>query len=132
MFVMRSSLKVLLILFGGVCVAIAAAHIALGPRAIVGGVPVNATMDGEDRFFATLFMGFGVGLIWCARELEARRTMLNGLLLFFWLGGFARALSWATVGTPHPLFQVLTAVELLLPLLIWGWLARASAETLQR
>lgn len=60
---MSRLLSALLSLFGAICCLIACAHIALGPRAIIGSIPANATMDGEDRFYASLFLGFGVALI---------------------------------------------------------------------
>lgn len=60
---LASGLRRLLILFGSVCMAIGFVHIALGPGAIIGGVPVNPTMDGEDHFFGALFSGFRFGLI---------------------------------------------------------------------
>lgn len=49
-------------MFGLVCMGIAAGHIILGPQLIPDGVPVNATMDSENRFYATLFLGFGAAM----------------------------------------------------------------------
>lgn len=56
----RRILRWFLTLFGMVCAGIALAHIFVGPSAIPGSIPVNATMDSEDRFYATLFLGFGI------------------------------------------------------------------------
>lgn len=53
---MRRALQVFLALFGSVAIAIALLHIVFGPSAIPGSVPVNATMDSEDRFYATFFV----------------------------------------------------------------------------
>lgn len=122
---MLRSLSFLTALFGAVCMLIALAHIAIGPAAIPGSVPVNATMDSEDRFYATLFLGFGAALIWCSRGLAARRDLFGTLLLVFFLGGVARIISAIAVGPPVPLFIVLGAVELILPPLLWVWLAAA-------
>ncbi|MDE2436259.1 MAG: MFS transporter [Sphingomonadales bacterium] len=108
--------------FGLVCCAIATAHIVLGPASIPGSVPVNATMDSEDRFYATLFLGFGIALMWCSRNLIARQRELGFLLAIFFVGGLARLVSIAVVGAPNGLFQFLTMVELVLPGLIWVWL----------
>ena len=41
----RTAFRVFLGLFGVTAILIAALHVALGPRAIPGSVPVNATMD---------------------------------------------------------------------------------------
>lgn len=113
-------------LFGVVCCAIALAHIAIGPRAIVDAVPVNATMDGEDRFYATLFLGFGAALVWCSRKLRERSGVFGSLLLVFFLGGVARGLSLLLVGWPHPLFVFLGGLELILPPLLWLSLRAAA------
>lgn len=112
-------------LFGAVCIAIATTHIALGPSSIPGSVPVNPTMDSEDRFYATLFLGFGAALIWCSRDLHARRSVFQALLGVFFLGGVARLISAAQVGLPNELFQVLGLLELVMPALLWWWHARA-------
>ena len=118
---MRRLLAGFVALFGGVCCAIALAHIAIGPASIPGSVPVNATMDSEDRFYATLFLGFGAALIWCSRDLRARSGLFGALLLVFFAGGLARIVSAVAMGLPVPLFVFLGGVELVLPPLLWWW-----------
>jgi hypothetical protein len=44
--------------------------IVFRPAIIPGAIPVNATMDSEDRFYATLFLGFGAAVMWCSRDLQ--------------------------------------------------------------
>jgi hypothetical protein len=112
-------------IFGLVCIGIALVHISLGPSSIPGSVPVNATMDSEDRFYATLFLGFGAALIWCSRDLTARSREFLALQAVFFLGGVARLISWAQVGPPVPMFVFLGAIELVLPGLLWAWLRKA-------
>ncbi|WP_336986043.1 DUF4345 domain-containing protein [Altererythrobacter aquiaggeris] len=118
---MRRALVVLTIMFGATCAAIALVHIAFGPSSIPGSVPVNATMDSQDRFYASLFLGFGAALIWCARNLRRRRTIYFALLAVFFVGGLARGVSALQAGLPDPLFQVLWALELVLPPVFWLW-----------
>jgi hypothetical protein len=77
---MRRALEILILIFGVVCILIACLHIAIGPSSIPGSVPVNATMDSEDRFYAALFLGFGAALIWCSRDLAAREGVFGALL----------------------------------------------------
>ncbi|MFD1797047.1 DUF4345 domain-containing protein [Paracoccus aurantiacus] len=117
---MARTLSTLSAIFGAVCCLIALAHIAIGPASIPGSVPVNATMDSEDRFYATLFLGFGAAMIWASRDLSERRRLFQALLLVFFLGGIARLISVAAVGWPNALFVFLTVVELVLPpVFIW-------------
>jgi amino acid permease len=119
------ALRWFVLVFGLVCIGIALVHISLGPVSIPGSVPVNATMDSEDRFYATLFLGFGAALVWCSRDLAGRGREFLALQAVFFLGGVARLISWTQVGPPLPLFVVLGAIELVLPALLWAWLRRA-------
>ena len=92
------------------------------------------TMDSEMRFYAAIWGAYGVALVVVARNLARRLDMVPWLAAPFFLGGVGRVLSWAQVGTPHPFFQLLMAIELALPPLfvgLWwvvqrkkrGWLA---------
>ena len=87
----------------------------------------NATMDSEDRFYATLFLGFGLAIIWCAREIEAREKPLGALLAVFFAGGIARMISLIAVGSPGPMFLFMGSLELILPPLLWAWLRATRA-----
>jgi hypothetical protein len=107
--------------FGIVCCLIALGHILVGPAIIPGAVPVNATMDSEDRFYATLFLGFGAALIWCSRDLRNRKALFGGLLTTFFCSGISRIISAIAVGWPNDLFIFLGALELGLPPLLWCW-----------
>ncbi len=115
-------LRILVMIFGAVCCVIALVHVAYGPSSIPGSVPVNATMDSEDRFYSTLFLGFGAALIWSAQDLIARRGVFHCLLVVFFLGGVARIISAIDVGLPNQLFQFLGLVELTLPIIFYFWL----------
>jgi len=123
---MRRALQIILIVGGLATVLIALAHIALGPAVIPGSVPVNPTMDSEDRFYATMFLGFGFALLWCAASIHERSKFIRFLIVLFFLGGCARVISILLVGPPNLFFQAMTALELLLPPLIWLLLARVE------
>lgn len=125
---MQSALKIIILLFGITCMGIALSHIALGPAVIPGSIPVNATMDSEDRFYATLFLGFGGALVWCSSDLQTRGGLFKALLLVFFLGGLARAVSAVQVGLPNLIFQILWALELLMPPVLWFWWVKAFGE----
>lgn len=114
---MRKTLQVLLAIFGVTDICIALLHIALGPAAIPGSVAVNATMDSEDRFYATLFLAFGVILVWCVRDIERKAKPVYVLMLTFFVGGLARLVSMLAVGLPNTFFIAMTVLELLLPII---------------
>lgn len=109
--------QVLLALFGITAIFIAMLHIVLGPAAIPGSVPVNATMDSEDRFYAVLFLAFGAVLLWCIKDVERKSRVVYLLMGTFFLGGIARLISMAAVGLPNQFFVAMTVLELTLPFL---------------
>lgn len=112
---MRRALQVFLGLFGATAIFICLLHLALGSASIPGSVAVNATMDSEDRFYATLFGAYGVAILACVRDIEQKTRPLYFLLLTFFAGGVARLVSMAAVGLPSPFFVTMTALELALP-----------------
>lgn len=117
---METFLRGLLLLFGVSVIGISLAHIVLGPIVIPGSVPVNATMDSEDRFYATFFLAYGVAVLWCLKGWRAKLREIRVLMAIFFLGGLARLVSIAAVGMPHSFFVVMTVIELLLPpFMIW-------------
>jgi Domain of unknown function (DUF4345) len=113
---MKRVFQVFLVLFGIVAIAIALSHIVLGPSAIPGAIPVNATMDSEDRFYATLFAAYGLALLWCVSGIEAKSRVVYFLTATFFVGGLARLVSIAAIGPPNKFFIAMTMLELLLPL----------------
>lgn len=90
----------------------------------------SATLDSELRFYAPFWFGYGLLLLWVARTLGKRLHLVPLLALPFFLGGIGRLLSFIMTGPPHPSFQLLMWIELLLPpiffLLYWRSLLRSE------
>lgn len=123
---MKRALQVFLVLFGVVVIAISLAHLAVGQHAVLGGSELNATSDGEDRFYAGIFLGFGAALIWCARDVERKFVAIAALSAAFFIGGIGRLLSLLFVGAPHPFFVAMLVVELVLPVALVLWARRVT------
>lgn len=121
---MRLLLVAVLTLGGLAAVGIALTHIVVGPASIPGSIPVNATMDSEDRFYATIFLGYGLALLWCTRAIDRRANFIRFLAAILFAGGVSRVISIAAVGLPNALFQALTALEFVAPALVWFLLRR--------
>ena len=124
---MRRGLQVFLGLFGITAILIASLHIVLGPSAIPGSIPVNATMDSEDRFYATLFAAYGVALLWCIGDIERKSRCVYFLAATFFVGGLARVVSILAVGPPNAFFLAMTVFELVIPVFTVFMQARISS-----
>ena len=111
---------------GGSAVAIGAGIFLLGPSAVAnfcalilglegnaGGALAIPDADNEMRFYAVLWIAFGVIAVRAARALPGALGAARLLLALFFAGGAGRALSTATAGAPHQLFVVLMWIELL-------------------
>ena len=112
---MLRAFQVFLGLFGATIILICLLHLVLGPASIPGSVPVNATMDSEDRFYGTLFGAYGLAVLSCIKDVERKGDLLHFLLAAFFACGVARLVSMAATGLPHPLFMFLTVLELAIP-----------------
>jgi hypothetical protein len=125
---LHRGLQIFLVLFGSVAILIALMHVALGPAAIPGYLPVNATMDSEDRFYATLFGAFGIALVWCAKDVVRKSSVVYFLMGTFFAGGLARLVSVASAGPPNAFFVAMTGLELLIPPIVVACQRRLSAD----
>ena len=125
---MRQAFQVFLALFGVIVIAISIAHLAIGPRAIIGSVAVNPTMAGEDRFFAGLLLSYGIALLWCARNVQRKRVYVELLAATFFVGGIGRLLAILIDGAPNPFYVAMLVLELALPPLMVV-IARRVAST---
>jgi hypothetical protein len=112
--------------FGIIVIAIAMAHIVMGPAIVPDSWSVSASMDSEYRFFASMFLAFGVALLFCIKRVETRSTLVNFLALAFFAGGLARLVSMYAVGLPHPFLIMMTFLELFLPLVMFYLQYRVS------
>jgi hypothetical protein len=112
---MRRTTQILVALVGVAVVGIALVHLAVGGAAVIGGSPLNATAEGEHRFFAALFLCYGLAFLWCVPDIETKRRPLNLLAAAFLFGGLARLLSIAISGPPNAFYSAMLVVELAMP-----------------
>jgi len=125
---MHRVLRVLLWVMGVAFVAIGVMHMALGIASVPGEGSAGATIDSRERFYAAIFLGFGLAWVWVARRSPIPATAVRWLSAIFLLGGFGRVLSFVIYGWPHWLQIGESVLELILPLLFF-WLAAADEQS---
>ena len=89
----------------------------------MGGDPFTTAMDNQYRYLSGVYIGVALMIFYSAGDIRKRAKLFRFAMLFFFIGGRARAVSYLTVGVP-PTEQVAgMIVELLSPLLLF-WQSR--------
>ncbi len=102
------------------CIGIGVYHFALGTASVPGATDANATVDSRERFYSAFFAGYGFAWLRAVRKSPIRASdvrLLAGLML---LGAVGRLISLVHNGRPHWLQEVLTAIEIVVPALLFG------------
>jgi Domain of unknown function (DUF4345) len=117
-------------LTGLACLVIGLFHLLGGAsRTTPGAGQVSASIDSQERFYATLFAGYGLAWLRAARTEPVPATDVVTLSSIMAVGGLGRLLSWKQSGRPHPLYVVLTAVEFVVPVVTLRALRRSRATS---
>lgn len=110
-----AALRGVLLGMGVVATATGVSVAVRGADAIPGGTPGAASNDSVMRFYAVWWAAQGPSLWRLSRQPTLPREELGIVCLTTFLGGLARLTSLRQTGVPHPLFQILTVAELVLP-----------------
>jgi hypothetical protein len=84
-------------------------------------IPIEAAtpkLDSQFRFMSAADIGLAFVAWWLARNIDRHTGLFRIVCLAVFLGGLGRVAAWYFTGTPGTLFIVVTAIELLVPLLI--------------
>jgi hypothetical protein len=103
-----------------------------GPAAIPGGAPTVASNDSVLRFYAVWWAAQGPAAWSLGRSLDLDESRVRALCATTFLGGLARLAAARASGRPHPLFQALTAFELLMPPLLVAARSRLGSPETER
>jgi hypothetical protein len=77
------------------------------------GLPHNATLDSQLRFYNGVWMGLGLAAFWLLPRIELETTLFRVLWLMIFIGGVGRLISLVLIGMPYPPFIGFTALEIL-------------------
>lgn len=84
------------------------------------GLITQASVDNELRFMAVFWVAFGVYCLMLSRNIYENKKNIVFVAVVFLCSGVARLLSFVTVGQPIELFIGAMAVELVLPVVLFG------------
>jgi hypothetical protein len=118
----RRGLQVILMILGVVALVFGTLAVVAGTALIPDGGEAAPSVDSELRFYAAWYAAAGVVLLRVARRIETEGATIRAICALFFVGGCGRVLSIIAVGTPHPFFVTLMAVELAIPAVIIPWL----------
>lgn len=123
----RRGLQLALGAIGTVATVAGSDAVLRGAAQVLDGGDASANLDTELRFYASWYVVFGVLMLRAARRPEAETTTVRACGAGFLLAAFGRAVSSRAVGRPHPLFQVLMAMEAAIPVVLIPWQRRVRS-----
>jgi hypothetical protein len=95
---------------------------------MIGGSPLNATAEGEHRFFAALFLCY-LALLWCVPDIETKRKPIPLLAATFLAGSSARLASVAISGPPNAFYSAMLVSELVVPFVLFFLASRVPQSS---
>jgi outer membrane scaffolding protein for murein synthesis (MipA/OmpV family) len=96
------------------------------------GLPRSALLDSNLRFFAGIWLGLGLTLLWVVPSIERQGTLFRVVWGSVFLGGVGRLLSLASLGTPPAPFIGFTMLEIVgAPVFVY-WQHRLARSHVQR
>ena len=122
------ALRALLTLVGAVAVAAGLYGVATGIDGMAGHSSGTTNVDSELRFFAVLWVAYGVIALRAASHADGESTTVRALMLVLFCTGLARVVAWIDEGRPDSLYVVLLGLELGVPLLALALQNRALAR----
>ncbi len=76
------------------------------------GLPADALLDSNLRFFAGVWLGLGLAILWLVRKIEQRTLLFRVIWGMIFIGGIGRIVSMLLVGLPPAPFIGFTILEI--------------------
>jgi hypothetical protein len=77
------------------------------------GLPHDATLDSQLRFYNGVWLGLGLAAFWLLPRIERETTLFRFLWLMIFIGGIGRLLSLVLTGMPFPPLIGFTMLEII-------------------
>lgn len=123
----RAALQITVAVLGLVPVSAGLAGVLVGPAFLGGGAGAAADFDSHFRYLSGIFLAVGLGFWSTVPRIETAGRRFRLLTLCVFVGGLARALSFALVGAPSWPQLVGLGLELVITPALALWQARVAS-----
>jgi hypothetical protein len=90
------------------------------------GLPRNALLDSNLRFFAGFWFGLGLAMMWLVPRIETQTVLFRAIWIAIFFGGIGRLLSIFLIGPPPLPFIGFTILEIVGAPLFIAWQTRVT------
>ena len=90
------------------------------------GLPRNALLDSNLRFFAGFWLGLGLAMMWLVPRIETQTVLFRAIWIAIFFGGIGRLLSIFLIGPPPLPFIGFTILEIVGAPLFIAWQTRVT------
>jgi hypothetical protein len=101
------------------------------PIYVSAGLPANALLDSNLRFFNGMWLGLGLALYWLIPTIEKQTVLFRVLWGMIFLGGIGRLISMLFLSWPPVPFIGFTALEIIGAPIFIAWQARLAKDAKQ-
>jgi hypothetical protein len=92
------------------------------------GIPANALLDSNLRFFSGMWLGLGIAVYWLIPRIEAQTILFRVAWGMIFVGGLGRLLSMVFLALPPIPFIGFTVLELVGAPVFIAWQARVASK----
>ena len=92
------------------------------------GLPANALLDSNLRFFGGLWLVLGLSIYWLIPRIDRQTVLFRLLWLMIFAGGIGRLISMFFLGLPPLPFIGFTALEIIGAPLFIAWQSRVAKD----
>ncbi len=114
-------LRIVIGVLGLVPIYIGVTGMFSGLEGLVPGAQINAKVDGQYRYLAAIYLGFGCLLIWIQFRFEQEIELFRILMAMVFVAGIGRALAIVAYGLPELPALLATVFELVFPPILAFW-----------
>jgi len=124
----RRALQVVLVVLAVIPIGTGLMDMLFGAGTLPSEQDLNPDLQSNYRFFATIWLGLGLMILWIVPRVETAVLPLRAVTGIVFLGGLARVLSIVVSGAPHPMFVAFTILELVAPPILVLWQNKVRAD----